>query len=272
MDNSKAITALHLIIPLCHPSSNNCHLVSFNISHLFSTFGQMKKSKTPCDLHSCSFCTQCMQEWLPAIAASRETYVYKKGETLFEEGDAVTGIYFLNSGKVKVHSRWEGDKELIIRFAGTGEIVGHRGIGRQAIYPITATVLEPAAACYIPLSFFEASLKVNPAYMYGLLLFYANELQESEQRMRNLAHMPVKGRIAHAFLSLKNKFGMNADGLLNIELSRQDLSSFVGATYETVFRTMSELIEENIIAVSGRQMLIKNEAALQQLLHEAANK
>ena len=217
-------------------------------------------------MHSCSFCTQCLKEWLPAVAAYRQTYIYKKGETLFKEGDTVTGIYFLNSGKVKVHSRWDGDKELIIRFAGAGDIVGHRGIGKQLIYPITATALEPASACYIPLQFFEASLKVNPDYMYQLLHFYAAELQESEQRMRNLAHMPVKGRIAHAFLALKNKFGINAAGLLNIELSRQDLSAFVGATYETVFRTMSELIDENRIAVSGRQMVIKNEAALEQLL------
>jgi CRP-like cAMP-binding protein len=229
----------------------------------------MKKSKIDCDLHSCTFCNQCIKEWLPAIEAHRTTYLYKKGETLFKEGDAVTGIYFLNSGKVKVHSRWDGDKELIIRFACSGDIVGHRGIGKQLVYPITATTLEPASACFIPLDFFEASLKVNPNYMYQLLLFYAAELQESEQRMRNLAHMPVKGRIAHAFLSLKNKFGMNEEGLLDIELSRQDLSSYVGATYETVFRTMSELIEANLIGVSGRQMTIKNEAGLQQLLQEA---
>lgn len=237
--------------------------------YLFLFLAQMKKSKSDCDLHSCSFCTRCMKEWLPAIEAHRTTYVYKKGETLFKEGDVVTGIYFLNSGKAKIHSRWDGDKELIIRFAGAGDIVGHRGIGKQLVYPITATILEAASACYIPFNFFEASLKVNPNYMYELLLFCATELQESEQRMRNLAHMPVKGRIAHAFLTLKNKFGMNEAGLLAIELSRQDLSSFVGATYEAVFRTMSELIEENLISVSGRQMTIKHEAGLQQLLQEA---
>lgn len=250
---------------------SSCRQLS-NICHLSLLLVQMRKSISDCDLHSCSFCTQCIKEWLPAIAANRETYIYKKGETLFKEGDAVTGIYFLNSGKVKVHSKWEGDKELVVRFAGAGEIVGHRGIGSQFIYPITATALEPASACYIPFHFFEASLKVNPNYMYQLLLFYAAELQESEQRMRNLAHMPVKGRIAHAFLTLKNKFGMNEEGLLNIELSRQDLSSFVGATYETVFRTMSELIDDNIIAVSGRKMTIKNAVALEQLLQDAGNK
>src|SRR3954453_15280154 len=227
---------------------------------------QMKKSKSGCDLHSCTFCSQCMKEWLPAIATHRDTYEYKKNETLFKEGNEVTGIYFLNSGKVKVHSQWDGDKELIIRFAGPGDIVGHRGIGKQFIYPITATALEASSACFISLDFFEASLKVNPDYMYQLLLFYATELQESEQRMRNLAHMSVKGRIAHAFLALINKFGTNADGLLNIELSRQDLSSFVGATYETVFRTLQEFTETNLVSFSGKQIIINNKKGLDDLL------
>jgi len=207
-----------------------------------------------------------MIEWLPAIAASRETFIYKKGETLFKEGDIVTGIYFLNSGKVKVHSKWDGYKELIIRFAGPGDIVGHRGIGRQLIYPITATALEPASACYISLDFFEASLKVNANYMYELLLFYAAELQESEQRMRNLAQMPVKGRIAHAFLTLINKFGIDEENMLNIELSRQDLSSFVGATYETVFRTLHEFTDVNLVSFSGKRIIINNPKGLAELL------
>ncbi len=229
----------------------------------------MKRSKTDCDLHSCSFCNGCIKEWLPAIAASRETFLYKKNETLFREGDAVTGIYFLNSGKVKVHSKWDGDKELIMRFAGAGDIVGHRGIGKQLVYPITATALEPVSACYIPLPLFEASLKVNPAYMYQLLLFYAAELQESERRMRNLAHMTVKGRIAHALLALHSKFGVTEEGLLNIELSRQDLASFVGATYETVFRTMNDFIEDNIVQINGRQMILKNVVALEPYIRES---
>lgn len=228
----------------------------------------MKRSKTDCDLHSCTFCKQCIKEWLPAIAAHRQTFVYKKGETLVKEGESVSGIYFLNSGKVKVHSRWDGDKELIVRFASAGEIVGHRGIGKQLIYPITATALEPASACFIPLHFFEASLKVNPGYMYYLLHFYAAELQESEQRMRNLAHMPVKGRIAIALLSLVNKFGIDESGLLQIEISRQDMASYVGATYETVFRTMSEFTESGILSIAGRQLTLHNIEAIQHYIQE----
>ena len=224
----------------------------------------MKQNKNGCDLHSCSFCTQCMPEWLPAIHLQRQTWEYKKGETLFKEGDPVQGIYFLQAGKAKVHSKWGEDKELIMRFAGPGDVVGHRGLGGQLTYPVTATALEPVSACFIPLPFFEASLKVNPEFLYRLLLFFAGELQESERRMRNLAHMPVRGRIMNALLTLKNKFGVNEQGLLGITLSRQDFASYVGASYETVFRTMTELADENIAQVDGRQMTISQTAAFFQ--------
>lgn len=226
-------------------------------------FVQMKMLKNGCDLKSCSFCQQCLPEWLPAVAANRQTFEFKKGEVLLAEGAAVTGFYFLVSGKVKVHSKWDDDKELIVRFAGAGEIVGHRGLGKNLFYPVTVTALENGSACFIPLSFFDASLKVNTGYLYKLLHFYADELQQSERRMRNLAHMPVKGRLANALLFLADKFGANEAGVLQIELSKQDLSAYIGATYETVFRFLGELTEAGMIAMNGRQMQLVDREGLQ---------
>src|SRR5215207_7453570 len=98
----------------------------------------MKKAKKPCDLQSCSFCKLCLKEWLPAIDLKRETLHVNKGEAFIEEGEKVGGIYFVYEGAVKVHKQW-GEKELIVRFAKKGDIVGHRGLGNDACYPVSAT-------------------------------------------------------------------------------------------------------------------------------------
>src|SRR5215213_4057508 len=111
----------------------------------------MKRNKNNCDLKSCSLCRNCLEEWLPALDVNRKTFDFKKGEPLFKEGEEVTGIYFLVSGKAKVHKKWGEDKELIVRFAGAGDILGHRGLGKESIYPVSATAIEPVTTCFIAL-------------------------------------------------------------------------------------------------------------------------
>jgi CRP/FNR family transcriptional regulator len=228
----------------------------------------MAKSKNVCDLKSCFLCMHCLKDWIPAIAAQRKNYVVKKGEAIFKEGDPVTGIYFVYEGKVKVHKKWDAEKELILRFAKKGDIVGHLGLGDTGYYPVSATAIEAGIICYISMDFLESTLNVNNSFVIKLMRFFANELQESEKRMRNLAHMPVKGRVAQALISLKNKFGINADGFIDIDLSRQDLAAFTGAAYESLFRTINDLVEEKIIEIAGKSILIKNEGLLLKLTEE----
>jgi CRP-like cAMP-binding protein len=87
-------------------------------------------------------------------------------------------------------------------------------------------------------------------------LFFAAELKESERRMRNLAHMPVKGRIAQALTRLQEKFGKDDEGFIALPVNRQDFASYLGATYETTFRLMNEMEAEGLIRVEGKKTAI----------------
>lgn len=229
----------------------------------------MKKNKQQCDLKSCLFCKLCLPEWLSAVEVNRQNLQVKKGEVIFKEGETMTGIYFVYTGTVKVHKQWGSDKELILRFARKGDIFGHRGLGKDTVYPISATALENSTVCFIPLEFFMSSLKVNHEFMFQLMLFFAEELKVSERKMRNLAHMHVKGRITQAILSLHEKFGVSDNGYIDILLSRQDIASYAGTTYETVFRVMNELTENELLSVDGKKITIKNFDGLKKLTKEA---
>ena len=223
------------------------------------------KVNNGCDLKSCFMCRLCLKDWLPAIAAQKQNISIKKGQHIFREGELVKGIYFIYSGNVKVHKKWDNEKDLIIRFAKAGEILGHTGLGDDSNYLVSATALEPVVVCYIGMDFFESTLQVNNNLTYKLMRFMANELQESEKRVRNLVHMPVKGRIAQALINLKNQFGVNQDGSIGIELTRQDLSSFAGASYETLFKVMNEFADERLVKTTGKSIRIINEPQLKKL-------
>jgi CRP/FNR family transcriptional regulator len=228
----------------------------------------MEKKNGICDTKSCFLCKNCLSEWRPAIAEQKRNLKIKKNELIFKEGDPVTGIYFVYSGNVKVFKKWDNEKELILRFAKEGAILGHRGLGKNHTYPISAAALEPAVVCYMDMDFFDASLKVNANFTYQLLMFFADELQESERRMRNLAHMPVRGRFAETLLALKDQFGTTPDGTLNIELMWQDMASYAGATYETIFRVVNELTKEKVITTTGKKIRIIDPEKLIQITAE----
>jgi CRP-like cAMP-binding protein len=225
----------------------------------------MKEIKNTCDVSNCYLCSHCSKDWAIAIASHKKNYEVKKGQHIFVEGEPVANIYFVYSGKIKIHKRWDAEKEIIIRFAQPGNILGHMGLGNEPIYPVTTTAIETSVICAIDLDFFESTLNVNPKLTYSLMKLFANELQESEKRMRNLVHMPVKERIALALLNLKKQFGTTIQGNIAIELSRQDLSSFAAVAYETLFKVMNEFQHNNWVETDGKNIRLINEDALKAI-------
>jgi len=219
-----------------------------------------------CDLTSCFLCSSCIPNWRLAVESNKRNFRVKKGQSIFKEGDPVTGVFFVYDGYVKVHKKWDNEKELIIRFAKCGDILGALGLESNNIYPVSATALENATVCFVTMDFFESSYKINQDFAIKLIRFFARELQNSDKRMRNLVHMPVKGRVAQAIINLKNQFGINTEGCIDIELSKQDLASYSGAAYESLFRTINDLVADNIIWIKGKKIMIKKEQDLLQLI------
>ena len=209
-----------------------------------------------CDPSICFLCKYCIAEWRPSIQQFKNTIRLKKGEQLFKEGDVVNGIYFLKNGKLKVHKSWEKDRQMVIRFAKEGDIIGHRGLGNDAVYPVTATALEDVTACFVETVFFLRSLQLNPDFALQVMIFYADELQDAEKRIRDLALMDVRGRIADTFLMLHKRFGVDREGFIDITLTKQDIASFAGTIYETFFKITDELVKQKIILYSGKRLKI----------------
>ena len=219
-----------------------------------------------CNLDSCFLCKNCIPEWKEIIAMKKKTLFFKKGTVIFSEGSPVEGIFFLIEGAVKVYKQWAEQRELIVRFAKAGDVLGHRGLGGDNLYPISATSLEDTRACYIPNDFLEATLLTNPAFTYRLMHLYANELQKAEKRMRDMALMEVKGRIALALLEIADLFGTDDEKYIAIPITRQDIASYAGTTYETVFKFFTELVIQNILSTIGKRIKINKVDALQKFI------
>jgi len=211
-------------------------------------------------------CRLCAPGWQQAIDAQQKVISYKKNEVILSEGTHISGMYFVLKGLVKVHKHWGENKELILRIATDGEILGHRGLGHDDLYPISATALEPTTVCYVSLEFFQTTLNINHQFLYELMMFFAAELKVSERKMSDMSHLSVKSRLAQSLLAFRKKFGANEQGVIGLQLSRADLAAYVGATYETISRTLQDMAEQKLVSVDGKKICIKNEKALLALL------
>ena len=226
----------------------------------------MKEIKNVCDQKSCFLCRECLSDWLPAVGIHRKNFLVKKGEKIFSEGQQVTGMFFVYQGTLKVHKRWDTGKELIVRFSKPGDIFGYLGLGNEGGYPVSATALESSIVCFVSTEFFNSTLAVNPLLTNKLMRLFANELQLSQKNSRDLAHMSVKARIAQSLLALKEQFGTGEGGYLNINISRQDIASYSGTTYETVFKVINDLAGTKTIELSGKSIRIIDEQLLSDLI------
>jgi len=204
----------------------------------------------------------CSSEWQEYVNFHSEIRSFKKNETLFNIGDDVEGIYIVNCGKLKIVKQTQSSTR-IIRLAADGDVLGHRGFGNPWKYSIAAIALEDSELMFIPTEIFNQTVKSNPEFALHMVLFFAEELRDSE----SLAFQSlVKNLVASSLLKNFNAFGLQEKSTeLSYTLSRKDLASMAGTTYESVVRSLAELQKEGIIKLDGKSIHILSQQKLKAL-------
>ena len=201
------------------------------------------------------------------FTSGRNTIRCKKGQQFIIEGAPVNGLFFVLKGKVKVFRTGINGREQIVRFAKEGEIIGHRGFGTEEYYSIGAIALENTVLCYFSKGILQEALYKTPQFTYDMMLFYANELNKSESKVKSISQMAVRERVIDALLYINRKFGLNR-GFLNIVLSRKEYADYAGTTEEQVIRVFSALKKENLISTKGKRIAINNIELLKKEISE----
>ena len=191
------------------------------------------------------------------LTNNKNQFGCKKGQQFIIEGAPVNGLYFILRGKVKVFRTGINGKEQIVRFAKDGEIIGHRGFGTEEYYSIGAMAIEDTTLCYFSKDNLQQALYKTPSLTYDLMLFYANELNKSESKVKSISQMTVRERVVDTLLYLNRKFG-DINGFMNISLSRRDYADHAGTTEEQVIRVFSVLKKEGLIVTKGKRVGIPN--------------
>ncbi|WP_396601359.1 Crp/Fnr family transcriptional regulator [Algibacter sp. R77976] len=191
----------------------------------------------------------------------------KKGQQFIIEGAPVNGLYFIKSGTVKVFRTGINGRQQIVRFAKPCEIIGHRGFGTQEYYSIGAIALQDTELHYFSKEHLQDTLLKNPKFAYDMMLFYANELNRSENKVKSISQMTVRERVIDTLLYIHRKFG-NLKGFINLPLSRKEYADYAGTTEEQVIRVFSLLKKERLINTQGKKIGIINVQTLKNEISE----
>ena len=191
----------------------------------------------------------------------------KKGQQFIIEGAPVNGLFFIKSGVVKVFRTGINGREQIVRFAKPCEIVGHRGFGTQEYYSIGAIALQDTELYYFSKEQMKQKLLENPHFSYEMMMFYANELNRSENKIKSISQMTVRERVIDTLLYIHRKFG-DLRGFLNLPLSRKEYADYAGTTEEQVIRVFSALKKEKLIASQGKKIGIIDVSSLKSEINE----
>jgi CRP-like cAMP-binding protein len=217
-----------------------------------------------CENFNCLIKKNSSDKNIKEFLQKKHTIKCKKSQQFIMEGTPAHGLFFAYKGKVKVAKTGINDREQIVRFAKDGEIIGHRGgFGSSKYYSISAQALEDTTLCYFSKEDLKEILLTIPSLTFDFMLFYADELSESETRVRKLAQMSVRERVVDTLLFMDSKFG-SSDNLLNISLSRKDYADYSGTTEEQVIRILSSLKKEGLVNAKGRKLGILDKEKLKE--------
>ncbi len=230
----------------------------------------MKRKCETCTHYKCFINKYCSPEWKPLISFYKTSTDYPAGATIFSEGDPVKGIFQIYSGKIKVVTSSNGNKERIIRLANSEELLGHRGLGGEMIYPVTAIALEQSQVTFIPIDIFYKTIKANPELSFQLLMFFADEFKATEKRVKMMSLMTAREKVAISIMTIVKAFGFyeNDPTLLDFTPSRKDIASIAGTTYETVIRVLRDLEESRVIVQEGKAIRVLDLNYLQSLCNK----
>jgi CRP-like cAMP-binding protein len=199
------------------------------------------------------------------LTANKSCNIVKKGTLLYQEGNRVSGIYCVNKGVLKIFKTGTEGKEQIIKFAKKGDIIGYRSVIISEPACTSVKVLDDAVLCHISSQDLYHLLKVNSEFGIEMLQIACKELGEANDYLTDIAQKSVKERLAEILLHLKDEFGVTNEGIININLTREELANIIGTATESVIRLLSEFKSDGIIELQGRKIKLKDVNKLKKI-------
>lgn len=193
------------------------------------------------------------------FAEEQHVHSFKKGAYLFQEGEAASNIFWLQSGKIQIGKVIPDGRELTIRISKAMDMLIEMTLFEEnANYTMNARAIESGEALVIPRRKLELALSSKTELMVQWLRYTHNDHLRTQSKLRDLILNGKKGGVYSTLIRMGNTFGEKTeDGLqLNVSLTNQEMANLCGTSREVVNRLLSELRKEGIIKMNRNRITL----------------
>ena len=231
-----------------------------------SRFAAVEKSPTwePCS----EFCQGLSEGTFQILQNIEHAASFPAGAIIFMEGQPARGVYVLRQGRVKLLTTNSDGRTLIVKIAKPGEALGLHSVITGKPYDLTAEILQPAELAFIPRAdFLRCIAEHGDACMH-----FANLLSRDCQSVYELARSiglcrSVPERLARFLLDWStNGSAMDGGVRVKLALTHEEIAQLIGASRETVTRTLGEFKRQRTIELNGSTLVLRNKPALESLV------
>ena len=186
---------------------------------------------------------------------------HPKGSVIVFEDDPGDSLYLVRQGRVKVVLVGEDGREVILGVLGVGEHFGELSLIDEQPRSAHVIAMEDTSVLVLRSEDFRRRVEANPAVAWALMQELSRRLRRADSKIHGLALLDVPGRIAHLLLDFAREGGSDT---IDKPLTHQTIAHMIGASRETVSRTMRDFQNQGWINVERRRIALADRAALKR--------
>jgi CRP/FNR family transcriptional regulator, cyclic AMP receptor protein len=206
----------------------------------------------------------------PAALADLEGFifpsVYPAHSTIFVETQPATGIYIVLDGEVRLSINSQDGRRLSFRIARVGEVLGLSSAVSGKDYEMTAETLYPAKIAHVSQQAFMQFLGRHPEAYQTVAREMIRTFNTACEQLRMVGlSSSAPERLARLLIGWSEASDRTATGAARCRLSmtHEEIGEFIGASRETVTRTLSAFKHRRLVSQRGSTLEIVNRNALE---------
>jgi CRP/FNR family transcriptional regulator, anaerobic regulatory protein len=193
----------------------------------------------------------------------------ERGHVLYRASTRFDHLYAARTGFFKSSLTSGEGREQVTGFQMGGELLGLDGMA-QGLHQLDVVALEDSQVCAIPIAELDTLARQVPSLLRQLHRHMGEEVMRTQGVMLLLGSMSAEERLASFLLNLALRMkqrGFSASSLV-LRMTREEIGSYLGLTFETVSRTFSKLQADGLLFVRHRHIHLTDPVGLQRLVDE----